>query len=290
MYTAPFEYHTPTSLDDAIGLLDNFADDAKLLAGGHSLIPVMKLRFAQPRHLVDLRRVPDLTGIREDGGALVIGAMTTYATVHYSNLVRGKLPILAEAVGLVGDPLVRNRGTVGGSLAHADPGGDLPAVAIGLHAEITVRGKGGSRTIKADDFFVDLLTTSLRPGEVLTEIRFPIPAGTSGEAYEKHKHPASSYALCGVAAVVTLGDGGVIERASVGLTGVGTKAVRADSVERALAGQPATAESCAAAAEHAAEGVDVRDDLQYPRAYRENLARVCTRRALERAVKMAKET
>ena len=180
MYTAPFDYHAPASLEEVLSLLREHGDEAKLLAGGHSLIPVMKLRFAQPKHLVDLRKVPGLVGIREEEGALVVGAMTTYAAVQASDLVDRRLPVLAEAVRVIGDPLVRNMGTVGGSLAHADPGADLPALALALDAELRVRGRGGERTVKAEDFFVGLMETALRPTDVLLEVRFQIPTGRAG--------------------------------------------------------------------------------------------------------------
>jgi carbon-monoxide dehydrogenase medium subunit len=288
MYAAPFDYHAPASLDEALSLLREYGDDAKLLAGGHSLIPVMKLRFAQPKHLVDLRKVPGLVGIREDEGALVIGAMTTYAAVQASDLVDRRLPVLAEAVRVIGDPLVRNMGTVGGSLAHADPGADLPALALALDAELRVRGRGGERTVNAEDFFVGLMETALRPTDVLTEVRFQIPTGRAGAAYEKHKHPASGYALVGVAAVVRLGDGERIDWARVALTGLGVQPTRAEPVEWALTGQEASDALLADAAQHAADGIEIREDLQGTRAYKANLAAVCARRALTRALTRAR--
>src|SRR5918912_324088 len=264
MYTAPFDYHAPASLDEALSLLREHGDDAKLLAGGHSLIPVMKLRFAQPKHVVDLRKVPGLVGIREEDGALVVGAMTTYAAVQSSDLVDRGLPVLAEAVSVIGDPLVRNMGTVGGSLAHADRGADLPALALALDAELRVRGRGGERTVNAEDFFVGLMETALRPTDVLTEVRFTIPKGRAGAAYEKHKHPASGYALVGVAAIVSLG----------------VQPTRAEPVEWALTGHEASDVLIAEAARHAGDGIEIREDLQGTRAYKANLAAVCTRRAL----------
>jgi carbon-monoxide dehydrogenase medium subunit len=288
MYTTAFDYHAPASLDEALSLLREHGDDAKLLAGGHSLIPAMKLRFAQPKHLVDLRRVPGLVGIHEDEGALVIGAMTTYAAVHASDLVDRKLPVLAEAVRVIGDPLVRNMGTIGGSLAHADPGADLPALALALDAELRVRGRGGERTVNAEDFFVGLMETALRPTDVLTEVRFQIPSGRTGAAYEKHKHPASGYALVGVAAVVRLADGDNIEWVRVALTGLGVQPSRAEPVEWALTGQVASETLLADAAHHAADGIEIREDLQGSRAYKANLAAVCARRALERALERAR--
>jgi carbon-monoxide dehydrogenase medium subunit len=288
MYAAPFDYHAPASLDEVLSLLREHGDEAKLLAGGHSLVPVMKLRLAQPKHLVDLRKVPGLVGINEDEGQLVIGAMTTYAAVQASDLVDRKLPVLAEAVRVIGDPLVRNMGTVGGSLAHADPGADLPALALALDAELRVRGRGGERTVNAEDFFVGLMETALRPTDVLTEVRFQIPTGRAGAAYEKHKHPASGYALVGVAAVVSLGDADTIEWARVALTGLGVQPTRAEPVEWALTGQVVSDTLIADAAQHAADGIEIREDLHGSRAYKANLAGVCARRALERALARAR--
>ena len=288
MYAAPFEYHAPRSLDEVLSLLREHGNDAKLPAGGHSLIPVMKLRFAHPKHLVDLRRVPAMLGVREQDGALVIGAMTSYAAVHSSDLVDRRLPVLAETVRVIGDPLVRNMGTVGGSLAHADPGADLPALALALDAELRVRGRGGERTVNAEDFFVGLMETALRPTDVLLDVRFQIPNGRAGAAYEKHKHPASGYALVGVAAVVRLADGDRIDWARVALTGLGVQPTRAEPVEWALTGQEASDALIASAAQHAADGIEIREDLQGTRTYKANLAAVCARRALERALGRAR--
>ena len=288
MYAAPFDYHSPASLDEVLSLLREHGDDAKVLAGGHSLVPVMKLRFAQPKHLVDLRRVPGLVGVREEDGALVIGAMTTYAAVQTSDLVDRRLPVLAETVRVIGDPLVRNMGTVGGSLAHADPGADLPALALALDAELRVRGRGGERTVNAEDFFVGLMETALRPTDVLLDVRFQIPTGRVGAAYEKHKHPASGYALVGVAAVVRLAEGDRIDWARVALTGLGVQPTRAEPVEWALTGQEANEALIASASQHAADGIEIREDLQGTRAYKANLSAVCARRALERALARAR--
>jgi carbon-monoxide dehydrogenase medium subunit len=285
MYTAPFEYHTPGSVDEAIALLTRHGDDAKLLAGGHSLIPVMKLRLAQPAHLIDLRKVTTLEGVREERNAIVVGAMTTYAAVEASHVVRGKQPIHAEPIRLIGDTHVRNRGTVGGSLAHADPGADLPAVALALDAELRIRGSGGERTVRAAEFFVGLMSTALTPADVLTEIRFPIPAGDWGGAYEKYKHPASGYALVGVAAIATRGGGNNIDSLRVAITGLGVMPTRATVLEKALNGQPMNDEAVDAAALHIADGIDIREDLHASRAYRANLASVCARRALRRALR-----
>ena len=288
MYPAPFEYHAPGSVDEAIQLLGQYEDEGKLLAGGHSLLPVMKLRFAQPKHLIDLRKIPGLAGVREEGNVVVIGAMTTHWQVLSNDIIRRRLPILAETASRVGDPLVRNMGTLGASLAHADPAADLPATILVLDAELRVVGPGGSRTIKADDFFVDLMTSALEPSEVLTEVRIPVPPAGTGGAYEKYPHPASGYALVGVAALVTLDGGRTIGSARVAITGLANKATRASGVEEALAGKAADASSLESAAERAAEGLEPRTDLQGSAEYKAHLARVYTKRALTRAVERAR--
>jgi aerobic carbon-monoxide dehydrogenase medium subunit len=286
MYPAPFEYHRANSVEEAISLLGRYEDEAKLIAGGHSLIPLLKLRFAQPKHLIDVRKIPQLHGIHEADGAVVIGAATTHWLVESSELLQRTLPIVAEAAAQIGDPQVRNMGTIGGSLAHADPAADLPAVMLVVNAEMTAVGPKGSRTIKAADFFVDLLTSALAPDEVLTQIRIPIPKAGTGGAYEKFPHPASRYAMVGVAAVVGVG-GGKIQSAQVAITGLATKATRAAGVEQALAGQTANNATLEAAAKRAAEGLDVRGDTQGSEEYKRNLAVTYTRRALARAVERA---
>jgi len=287
MYPASFEYHAPATLSEALGLLGKLGDDAKLLAGGHSLIPMMKLRLAQPKHVIDLRKVPGLAGIKQDGGALVIGAMTTHWDVESSALVKSKLPVVAEVAGVVGDPAVRNKGTVGGSLAHADPAADWPAVMLALGAEFVCEGPKGRRTVKVADWFKGLMTTAARADEILVEIRVPVPAAGSGAAYMKFPHPASRFAVVGVAACVTLDRQSTCTNAGVGLTGAGTKAVRAASVESALKGKKLDAAAIEAAAQKAAEGVDVQADLQGSVEYKSHLCRVFAKRAITEAVKRA---
>ena len=285
MYPAQFDYHSPASVQEAISLLGRLKDDAKVLAGGHSLLPMMKLRLAQPKHLIDLRKVPGLSGIKEDGGAIAIGALTTHYAVESSSLLKQKCPLLSEAAGTIGDPQVRNMGTIGGSLAHADPAADYPAAVIALGAELVAEGPKGKRTIKVDDFFKGLLTTALQPDEILVEIRIPSwPAGT-GTAYMKFPHPASRFAVVGVATLVTA-DG---KKVGVGITGAGTKAVRAKGVEAALAGKTLDAATIRAAAEKAADGVDVQADLQGSVEYKTHLLKVYCRRALEAALSRAKK-
>jgi carbon-monoxide dehydrogenase medium subunit len=247
----------------------------------------MKLRLATPKHLVDIGRVKALSGIREEGGHFVIGALTTHHAVESSAAIKQKCAMLAEAAAMIGDPQVRNYGTVGGSVAHADPAADWPAVMLALGASFKAVGPKGARTIKADDFFKDLFTTALHPDEVLTEIHVPT-GGHGGAAYVKHPHPASRFAVCGVAAAVSLDGTGKCQSAHVGITGVGSKAVRAKGVEGALAGKALDAATIAAAAQKAADGIDINADLQGSVEYKAHLTRVYTRRALERAVERAK--
>ncbi len=289
MYPAQFDYHAPASVHEAISLLGRLKDDAKLLAGGHSLIPMMKLRLAQPKHLIDLRKIPGLSGIKENKGGITIGALTTHYQVESSSLLKQKCPLLPETAGEIGDPQVRNMGTIGGSLAHADPAADYPAAVMALGAELVAQGPKGKRTIKADDFFKGLLTTALQPDEILIEILIPSwPAGT-GMAYTKFPHPASRFAVVGVAAVLTVGAKGACSKAGVGITGAGTKVVRAKGVEAALKGKPLDAKTIQAAAGKAPDGVDVQADLQGSVEYKTHLLKVYCRRALETALARARK-
>ena len=285
MYPAQFEYVAPSSLEEALSVLSESGGEAKILAGGHSLLPMMKLRLAQPAKLVDLSKIQGLNEIRLDASSISIGAMVTHAQVAESPEVARAFPVLAEAEHVVGDLQVRNRGTVGGSLAHADPAGDLPAAFLALEGEVTARGPGGERVIRSTEFFVDILTTALEENEILTQIRFPSLPPSTGSSYQKFDHPASHYALTGVAAVVTLGGGGVIERARIGVTGVGPKPYRAEGVEQALVGKGA--DGVRQAAETAADGIDCNDDIHASAEYRAHLARVFTRRAVEAAMQRA---
>jgi aerobic carbon-monoxide dehydrogenase medium subunit len=282
MYPAQFEYHTPGTIKEALDLLARYKDDAKLLAGGHSLLPAMKLRLTQPKHLVDLRKLQGLSGIKEDGATLVIGAMTTHYAVESSPVVKAKCPVLAATAGQIGDPMVRNMGTIGGSLAHADPAADYPATIIAVGAEMVAEGPKGRRTIKADDFFKSLFTTALAPDEIITEVRVPACGPKVGCAYLKFPHPASRFAVVGVAAMLTMDDGKVA-KASIGITGAGTKAVRAKGVEAGLTGKVLDAATIQAAAEKAPDGVDVQADLQGSEEYKRHLLKVFARRAIEAA-------
>ena len=287
MYPASFDYHTPGSVQEAISLLGKLRDDAKLLAGGHSLIPMMKLRLAQPKHLIDLRKIPGLAGIREEGGTVAIGAMATHWQVESSKLLQAKIPVVSEAAGMIGDPQVRNLGTIGGSLAHADPAADMPAVMIALGAELVVEGARGRRTVKVDDFFKGLMTTAVGPDEILVEIRVPAPPAGSGASYMKFPHPASRFAVVGVCAALTVDGKGACAKAGVGITGAGTRAMRARGVEAGLVGKGLDQATIEAAAAKAAEGVDVQADLQGSVEYKSHLLRVHARRAVEAALKRA---
>ncbi len=288
MYPAAFDYHTPASVPEAIALLGKLRDDAKLVAGGHSLLPMMKLRLAQPKHLIDLRKIPGLSGIKEDGSVIAIGAMTTHYQVESSALLKSKIPVVSDAASTIGDPQVRNLGTIGGSLAHADPAADMSAVMIALGAELVVEGARGRRTVKVDDFFKGLMATAVGPDEILVEIRVPVPAAGSGASYMKFPHPASRFAVVGVCAALTVDARGACVKAGVGITGAGTKAVRAKGVEAGLAGKVLDQATIEAAASKAAEGVDVQADLQGGVEYKSHLLRVHARRAVEAALKRAK--
>ncbi|HET9017080.1 MAG TPA: xanthine dehydrogenase family protein subunit M [Thermomicrobiaceae bacterium] len=279
MYPAAFDYYRVTSVDEAVKLLGEHPD-AKLLAGGHSLLPLMKLRLAEPPALIDLAHVPGLSGIKSAGSNVVIGATTTYHDLLTSDLITGTFPMMAAAAAIVGDLQVRNRGTLGGSLAHADPASDMPAVVLALEAQIKVVGPKGERTIAAGDFFEDLFTTALQPGEVLTEISIPKPPAGAGQAYEKFAHPASGYAVVGVAAVAAK-DGSTVR---VAITGAGPVAKRAGAVEQALQGKQLSAEAIKSASAHATDGMDLNGDIFASEQYRAHLAQVLTERALNRAV------
>lgn len=283
MIPVQFEYQAPTTIDEALTLLATNPDDAKILAGGHSLIPAMKLRLAQPAMLVDLGRIKDLSYIREDGDQILIGAMTTHYQLESSTLLKKICPLLPDCASHIGDVQVRNKGTIGGSVAHSDPAGDWPAAIIALGAEMVVVGKNGERVIKADDFFVDLLTTVLEGGEILREIRVTKPVGRFGHAYQKIRHPASGFAVVGVAVALRLGSDGTCESAGLGITGVASKAYRAESVEKALQGKRLNDETIREAASHAADGVDSNSDLYASEDYRRHLAQVYTRRAIQAA-------
>lgn len=281
MIPSQFEYVRASSLDEAVSALAEHGDEAKVLAGGQSLLPLLRLRLAAPEVLVDVGRVPELTGVREDGDHLVIGAMTSHHEVMTNPLVRQHAGLLAEATRTVADPAVRHRGTFGGSLSHADPAADLPAVALALDAEMVAVGPGGRRTIAAADFFEDYLETALSDDEVLAEVRLPKATGW-GYRYEKFRRVAQAWAIVGVATMVRRSNGSIAE-ARVGLSNMGATPLRAQAVEQALSGAEAADAAIARASEAATEGTSAPSDLNGRSDYREHLARVLTHRALASA-------
>ena len=281
MIPVEFDYVRPSNVDDAIAALRDAGEDAKVLAGGQSLIPVLRLRLAAPSTVVDLGGIPDLVGVRDDGDSLVIGAMTSHATVASHELVRQHAPLVAQAAGSIGDPQVRHLGTFGGSLAHADPAGDLPSVAVALDATMVVAGAGGRREVPAGEFFTDYLTTVLEPTDLLVEVRLPKLTGW-GTHYEKFNRVAQAWAIVGVATAIRR-DNGSIAEARVALTNMGSTPIRATAVEQALIGGDASQDALTAACEAAAEGTSPSDDVTASADYRRHLARVLTRRALATA-------
>ena len=281
MIPQTFDYTAPKTLDEAMALLES---GGKPLAGGMSLIPMMKLRLAAPEHLVDLGRIKDLNYIREEGGALHIGATATHYSVESSALVRGKCPLLAAAAGAIGDVQVRNVGTIGGSVAHADPSADYPAALQALEAKIVIRGAKGDRTMSAAVFFVDSFTTALEPGEVVREIVVPLEDANTGASYQKMPQPASGFAIIGVAARVKR-SGGKIAMARIAVTGLANIAYRAEAAEKALEGSSGSTEDIAKAAALVAQGVDANSDLHASAEYRKHLAGVYAARAIQAALK-----
>ena len=284
MIPAAFRYERATSLDDALARLAAAGAGGKLIAGGHSLVPLMKLRLSEPSVLIDVARVPDLAGIRETGGRIAIGAGTTHHDVAASPLLRGRCPAVADTAAEIGDPQVRNRGTLGGSLAHADPAADYPAILLALEADFHLKGPAGWRVVAARDFFRGLFTVDLAPDEILAQATF---APVRAAAYAKLRQRASRFAVTGVAAALEVA-GGVVRSARVGLTGAAARPSRLANVEAALAGRPATVEALAAAAQIAGEDVaDLNDDLHASADYRRAMIPVFTRRALAAALARA---
>ena len=280
MISTSFDYARATSIDDAIARLAAAGGSAKLLAGGHSLVPLMKLRLSEPSTLIDIARIPELSGIREKGGAIEIGAATTHHAVATSALLLDKCPALADTAATIGDPQVRNRGTMGGSLAHADPAADYPAILLALDAEIHLKGKGGWRAVKASDFFQGMFTVDLRPDEIIAGVHVkPLRSA----AYAKLHQRASHFAIVGVGAALEM-SGGTITAARVGLTGASSYATRLANVEAALAGKPLSDATIAAAAAVAGDGLDdLNSDIHASAAYRREMVKVFTKRALEAA-------
>ena len=287
MIPGAFDYHAPSSVDEAVRLLDQLGDGAKILAGGHSLIPAMRFRLAVPEALVDINGIPDLEYLREEDGELRIGGLTRESAVEDSELVRERYPILADASKVIADPLVRNRSTVGGNIAHADPANDHPAVMLALGATIVAQGPDGERTIPIDDFFVGLFESALHPNEVLTEIRVPSPGPGQGGAYVKMERKVGDYALSAVAVHVTM-EGDRCASARIALTNVSPVPMRATGAESALAGNAVTEDVIEAAGAAAAAECDPSADLRGSVAYKRDLTRVLTKRAIRAAVARAK--
>lgn len=278
MIPAPFDYVAPTTVAEALAALAEAGDDAKVLAGGQSLLPILRMRLNTPEKVIDLGRIEELRGIRDEGDRVVIGAMTTYADVLASDLVRTHAGVLHKAITEVADPQIRHRGTVGGALVHADPAGDVGAPALILDTEFVITGQGGERTVAAGDFFRDLFETAVGEGELLTAIRVPKHTGW-GSHYEKFVRVAHQWSIVAVAATVRV-DGGTIAEAKVGLTNMGSTPLRASAVEQALVGKPATEDAVRDACAAAADGTNPPSDLNGDSEYRKHLATVLTRRAV----------
>jgi carbon-monoxide dehydrogenase medium subunit len=277
-----FDYHAPASLPDALGMLAQFGDGAKLLAGGHSLLPMMKMRFAQPAHLIDLGKIPELRGVREEGGTIRIGAMTTENELIWSKLLQEKCPLLVEGARQISDPQVRYRGTIGGDVAHGDPGNDHPAIMLALGASFVLRSKSGERTVPADGFFVGTYDTQMKPDEIMTEIRIPVPAAGSGYCYAKLKRKVGDFATAAAAVTLRM-KGDTVDAVAIALTNVASTPLKAKAAEDALRGKALTDATMTTAAELAMKicdpVADQRGDVEYKRA----MAGEMTQRALRTA-------
>lgn len=287
MIAAAFDYVAPKSLPEALRALTDYGDDAKLLAGGHSLLPLLKLRLAAPKLLVDLSKIPALSSISEQGGNIVLGALTTHYQIESSALLAKKCPLLTQTASVIGDVQVRNRGTIGGSLAHADPSADWPAAMLALGSELKVIGPKGERRVAADSFFVGPMTTVIEANEILTEIRVPVTARRSGSAYLKAAQQASGFAVVGIAVSLRVDSKGSCEEIGIGVTGLSDKPFRAQATEKQLRGSKVTLKLIEAAAAHVADGVDPLEDLHANAQYRAHLARVYASRAIQAAAKKA---
>jgi len=287
MIPAPFDYHRPGTLDEAIGLLVRYKDDARVLAGGMSLLPTLKLRLGSFGHLVDISRIAALEYVKEEKGVVRIGAGTRQCVLERSELIKTRFPVLADALPLIADPLVRNRSTIGGNLANGDPSNDHPAIAIALGAELVVRGPNGERPIPAGRFYKNLFVTDLKPGEILAEIRVPLPPPRSGSAYRKLKRKTGDYAVAAVAVQLTLGASGMIERAGIALTNVASTPLEALEAQKYLAGKTPDAKTLAEAARLAAKAASPSADRRGSVEYKKEMVRVLAGRALQAALERA---
>jgi len=287
MIPPAFEYLRPKTIPEAVAMLQQHGDDAKILSGGQSLIPLMKLRLARPSHLIDINRITGLSYIKEEGGLLKIGGLTREAEIEASELVRQKYPLLLDTASVIADPQVRNLATVGGNLAHGDPANDHPATMIALGAQVVATGAKGERVIAIDDLFVSLFTTSLRHDEILTEIRVPAPPPRSGGAYFKLERKVGDFATAAVAVQLTLDDSGTIQKIGIGMTNVGPTPLRAKKAEAALAGKKPEQAAIAQAAQLAADEAQPSSDLRGPAEYKKGLIKELTSRALSRSLERA---
>ena len=287
MIPSSFSYTAPSTLDEALKLLNELGDEAKILAGGHSLIPMMKLRFAEPEHLVDLNNIPGLSYINIEDGTLKIGAMTREIEMEESADVKQHFPIFLDAAKLIADPQVRNFGTIGGNIAHGDAANDHPAVMIALGAEVEITGTNGKRTVGIDDFFYGFYATAVQDGEILTEIRIPVPSGKFGNAYHKTERKVGDYATGGVAVQIELDESGTCARAGIGLTNVNPTPLRAARSEEALVGTKVTAADIEAAGQMAAEDCNPSDDLRGDADYKRRVIKTLTKRMITKALERA---
>jgi carbon-monoxide dehydrogenase medium subunit len=287
MIPATFDYHSPTTLDEALALLAQHGDKAKILAGGQSLLPMLKLRLGQAGVLIDIGRVPGLEYIKEEGGTLKIGAATRESALERSELIRSKYPILLDTASVIADPLVRNRATVGGNLAHSDPANDHPATMLALGATVVARGPKGERTIPISEFFTGIFSTALAPNEILTEIRIPVPPPRSGGAYRKLERKVGDFATAAAAVQLTLGAGGEVTQVGIGLTAMGDVPVKATDAERFLKGKKTNGAAITEASRRAAAATDPTADRRGAIEYKREMARVLTERALRLAIQRA---
>lgn len=287
MIPAAFDYSSPATLSEAFALLKKHGDEAKILAGGHSLIPMMKLRFASPAHLIDINNIPGLSYIKEEDGFLKIGAMTREVMIEESDLISKKYPIFMDATKLIADPQVRNMGTIGGNIAHGDAANDHPALMIALRAEVVITGEGGSRTVPIDEFFFGFYSTAVQPAEILTEIKIPIPAKGSGGAYHKLERKVGDYATAGAAVQLTI-DKGVCTYAGIGLTNVNATPLRASRSEDVLKGNKITAATIEQASLFAAQDCNPSQDLRGDEEYKRAMVKVLVQRMIAKALERAK--
>lgn len=288
MIPAPFDYAAPASLEEAFSLLEQHGDEAKILAGGHSLIPMMKLRFASPEFLIDINNIPGLAYIREEGGYLKIGALTREAELESSRIIHARYPIFLDATKLIADPQVRNMGTVGGNIAHGDAANDHPAVMMALRAEAAISSAEGRRTVPIDEFFFGFYMTAIQPNEILTEIRIPVPGPRTGNAYHKLERKVGDYATAGVAVQLTLDEQGICTYAGIGLTNVNPVPLRAARSEEVLLGHKPDEERIELAGQYAAEDCNPSSDLRGDEEYKRAVVKVLTKRMINKAIERAK--